>query len=122
MRAPLLVVLLTLVAPAVFAQPLVTAQISSDDIQQICKVIAAMTAEPVKTISPVITEEYAPGAIPQPGTHIPAKGTPSSITLYARIDRVWVRTGYKDKSTGGWYDLQKLKDAWKIVRKSSWTD
>jgi hypothetical protein len=112
-------ILVIFLASSVIAEPAVDAHISRQDVRDICQLIGGVTAQPVRFIHPVVTRDYVPGAIAQDGIEDSSKGR-RRIKLYERTDRVSVQTGYKDKITGGAYEVQKVGTTLKVVSRSSW--
>jgi len=119
MRTIVACLLATFPASPIAAGPAVHAHISHEDVRNVCQLITGVTAEPVRWIDPVFTRQYVPGAVTRDGMEVSAKGK-KRYTLYEQPDRVSVHTGYPNRITGGAYELQKVKGAWKIVFKGTW--
>jgi hypothetical protein len=100
-------------------EPKVTAPISAEDVQQICKLVRSVTTEPIGTISEVTTQEYIAGVPTRQDWLIPEKGEGRYVTVYFRRDRVWVFTRPERKDLlPMMIHLQTTDAEWKITKKS----
>jgi hypothetical protein len=102
-------------------QPKVTAPISSEDVRQICKVVATATGDPVTSIGGVLTSEPLAGAVPRDSFHFAEDGTRVPSTSYERADLVWAITSPK-KQLPTMYKLEKSPHGWKIISKKQMVD
>lgn len=103
------------------AEPKVSAPISSHDVQQIRKLIAAVTTDPIISISGVFASEPVPGAAPRESFHFAADGARVQSTSYERANLVWAMTSPK-KGLPIQYQLEKSARDWKIIRKQQMVD
>jgi hypothetical protein len=102
-------------------EPKVTSPISSGDVQQICKLVATATSDPVGSISGVLTSEPLAGAVPRASFHFAENGTRVPSTSYERADLVWAITSRK-KTLPTMYKLEKSAHGWKIISKKQMVD
>ena len=103
------------------AEPKVFAQISDDDVHQICKTVASVTADPVTMIAGVLSSEPISGAAARKGFHFAADGSKVWSKFYERADLVWAVTPRKTGLPVE-YQLEKSEHGWKIVKNQQMVD
>jgi hypothetical protein len=67
-------------------EPKVYAPISSEDVRQICKLVASATTDPVTIIGGILSTKYVPGSAPRESFHFAADSTRVPSTSYERAD------------------------------------
>jgi len=116
MRHAAIIVLAVFAASAVAAPPEVTPplRLSPDNVRQICQAVSRVTPQPVRSINPVSSDHDAPGVITEYASLITG-GSFKRVKVFWRTDRVGVKTGYKDATSGNAYELQKIGGTWKVL-------
>jgi hypothetical protein len=123
MRAVILfVVCLVPVLTVSAAEPHVDDVFSQDDAQNIRKVIASLTADPIEAINSVNGDEHVVGVVPRQAINISRDGTESPITIYIRSDVASVLTSNKDHLLTE-YKMRKGPQGWAMeIERFSWSD
>ena len=93
----------------------VTAPISSDDVQQICKLIGSNTGDSDVSIGGVLSSDYVRGAVARDSFQFAPGGTRVPSKLYERADLVAAVTTFKSQQPPTIYWLEKSPQGWKIV-------
>jgi hypothetical protein len=99
--------------------PLSPAPVSPDDIQQITRVIGAVTDKPILMIAGVLEDSYVPGAVTGNAYELNTN-TGKRTPQYIRTDLVSVYMPYIDRSHVEVYIVRKVRGRWKIEEKKDW--
>ncbi len=118
MRLPVALICL-LLASTTLAAPVLYGHLPKEEVDAISATVRAATAEPIGSITRVITKEPIPGSMPF-RTLLVSKSGKQRITMYERTDLVSVHTGNGDRGIGAAYTVQKTAGRWKIVHKGHW--
>lgn len=95
------------------------APISRTDIQQITRVIRAVTKKPILMIAGVLEDTYVPGAVTGNAYELDTN-TGKRKPQYIRTDLVSVYMRYTDRSHVDVYVVRKLRGRWTIESKKNW--
>jgi hypothetical protein len=109
----------TLAGNVIAETPPSAAPISQADIQQITRVIRAVTKKPILMIASVLEDSYVPGAVTGNAYEVDTvtgKRTPQ----YIRTDLVSVYMRYTVRSHVDVYSVRKVNGRWKIEVKKDW--
>lgn len=118
-RMLLLCAALTFAGSVVGQTPPCGAPISRADIQQISRVIRAVTKKPILMIVSVIEDSYVPGAVTGNAYELDTN-TGKRTPQYIRTDLVSVYMRYVDRSQVDVYTVRKVRGRWKIESKKDW--
>jgi len=106
-------------ASVVAETPPSAAPISRADIQQITRVIRAVTKKRILMIANVLEDSYVPGAVTGHAYELDTS-TGKRTPQYIRTDLVSVYMRYTDRSHVDVYVVRKIRGRWKIESKKDW--
>jgi hypothetical protein len=89
------------------------------DIQQITRVIRALSKKPIVMIASVLEDSYVPGAVIG-NAYEEDTITGKRTTQYIRTDLVSVYMRYTDRSHVDVYIVRKVRGRWRVESKKDW--
>ena len=99
--------------------PPCAAPISRADVQQITRVIRAVTEKPILMIMSELEDNYVPGAVIGNAYELDTN-TGKRTRQYIRTDLVSVYMRYTNRSHVDVYIVRKVRGRWKIESKKDW--
>jgi hypothetical protein len=110
---------------AVFARsataetPPSSAPVSREDVQQITRVIGAVSSKPILMIASVLEDSYVRGAVTGNAYEVNTN-TGERTPQYIRTDLASVYMSYANRSHVEVYIVRKMRGSWKIEAKKDW--
>lgn len=109
----------TFAGSVVAETPPSAAPISRADIQQVTRVVRAVTKKPILMIASVLEDSYVPGAVTGNAYELDTT-TGKRTPQYIRTDLVSVYMRYTNRSHVDVYIVRKVRGRWKIESKKDW--